>query len=195
MTQIEQILAEIRRQLLPTVRDKSYDDFEEGYDNALLNLLTYIDRLSKEPASEDLEKAANNLSVIYSGEGCVDPKREKFAFYIGFKNGAKWQKEQFKKNEYFPTVIPEIEQKIGYDRGVASMHQQYLKDSISGYIARSKIGELIFFSVVPSRNEDDWIVFGGACISVSLGFSKMYPEVTWESEPIRAKLIITRDND
>jgi len=46
----------------------------------------------EEHVSEDLEGAAEHLSKIYAGEGSIDPKREGFAFYIGFKNGAKWQK-------------------------------------------------------------------------------------------------------
>ena len=60
-------------------------------------LLTEFAEKLKEPASEDLEQAANDLSMIYAGEGCVNPKREKFAFYIGFKNGAQWQLNKIKK--------------------------------------------------------------------------------------------------
>lgn len=65
----------------------------------------YLTKHSQEPASEDLEQAANDLTKIYAGEGCVDPKREGFAFHVGFKNGAKWQKEQMMKGAVSGTIF------------------------------------------------------------------------------------------
>ena len=80
-----------------------YPEHEGAY-NILCNLDAYIDSLQEEPVSEGLEKASEHLSTIYAGEGSVDPKREGFAFYIGFKNGAQWQKEQIMKDAIDTTI-------------------------------------------------------------------------------------------
>lgn len=117
MAQIEQILNEIekRRSELKGVLNSHYSVETESRLSELERTSTVITSLlhnKQEPASEDLEEAANNLSKIYAGEGCVDPKREGFAFYVGFKNGAKWQKEQLIKGAVEGVVIkPDYEAK------------------------------------------------------------------------------------
>ena len=60
--------------------------------------IKWVKEAQEESVSEDLEEAAERLSTIYAGEGSVDPKRESFAFYIGFKNGAKQQKDKMIQN-------------------------------------------------------------------------------------------------
>lgn len=89
--------------LIPEGEKVLQDDFTKDDANNLVkyteleSLLRFIDSLPEEH-NEDLEEAANDLTKIYAGEGCVDPKREGFAFYVGFKNGAKWQKQQMMKD-------------------------------------------------------------------------------------------------
>lgn len=75
--------------------------------------------------------------------------------------------------------------------------EEMKKNAIEGYIVRTKIGELKFFSVIPARYEDedlgiaDWLVFG-ACISCSFGFSKLFPTLLWENKPLKVKLTINK---
>lgn len=123
------------------------------------------DYCKEEPASEALEDAAYNFVMDNFG----NPKEPLYKFdQRCFKAGAQWQKKQMMKN------------------------------AIDGYIVRTKIGELKFFSVMPARYEDenlgiaDWLVYG-ACISCSFGFSKLFPMLLWENEPLKVKLIITKE--
>lgn len=117
MAQIEQILNEIekRRSELRDVLGRHHSVETESRLSELERTSTIITSLlqnEQEPASEDLEEAANDLSMIYAGEGCVDPKRERFAFYVGFKNGAQWQKERVVKSAIEGVVIkPDYEAK------------------------------------------------------------------------------------
>ena len=97
--------------------------YNEGYIDGKYNR----DRQFKEPVSEELEEAAERLSTIYAGEGSVDPKREGFAFYVGFKNGANWQKEQDKQ-------WLAKEHKHIFAKGRESMKQQMMKGAVDGLV-------------------------------------------------------------
>jgi hypothetical protein len=46
---LDKLVAEIERRLLPTVRDKHYDEWEEGGNNALINILSFYNSMQEEP--------------------------------------------------------------------------------------------------------------------------------------------------
>jgi hypothetical protein len=83
------LVAEIRKRLLPVIRDKHYDEWEEGQDSERIAILDIIDTLEvedvqEEPVSEELEEAAND----YAHDLVHDDVFENFIA------GAKWQKKQ-----------------------------------------------------------------------------------------------------
>lgn len=58
------LVAEIRKRLLPVIRDKHYDEWEEGQDSERIAILAIIDTLEvkdadEEPTNNDLEKEIN----------------------------------------------------------------------------------------------------------------------------------------
>lgn len=63
-----------------------------------------------------------------------------------------------------------------------------------GYVVRNKDGELVFFSRKPERDEESgcWLVYGGACITMDMGFENSFPDQTWESEPTQVELIMRK---
>lgn len=63
------LVAEIRKRLLPVIRDKHYDEWEEGQDSERIAILDIIDTLEvKEWSEEDsLMKENNNLSKRNGG--------------------------------------------------------------------------------------------------------------------------------
>ena len=68
--------------------------------------------------------------------------------------------------------------------------------SIKGYIAKSKYGEIGFFSVMPEREEEfgEWVVYG-ACIQMSLGWKfndTEFKNLRWEDEPVPYELILKK---
>lgn len=64
---LEKVKAEIKRRLLPTIRDRRYDEWEEGGNNALINILSFIDSLEEEPKP----KFRKGEKVIYLNEEYV----------------------------------------------------------------------------------------------------------------------------
>jgi len=67
----------------------------------------------------------------------------------------------------------------------------------TGFVARDKDGKLwFFFKYEPKREEkswfwgrkgDKWILTGGWKIPIA---EKYFPEVTWESEPLRVSIMV-----
>ena len=55
------IVAEIRKRLLPTIRDKHYDEWEEGQDSERRAILSIIDTLEVKEIQE--EPTSNELKI------------------------------------------------------------------------------------------------------------------------------------
>lgn len=54
------LVAEIRKRLLPTIRDKHYDEWEEGQDSERIAILDIIDTLEvKEVTMSEIKKNSN----------------------------------------------------------------------------------------------------------------------------------------
>ena len=115
------LVAEIERRI------KSLHQVNSPREQAVLyeceDILSFVNTLEvkevNEPVSDDLEEVAEYLSKIYAEEGSVDTKREGFAFYIGFKNGAKWQKEQMIAKAFDAKVLENYDGKcIEYDETI-----------------------------------------------------------------------------
>jgi len=62
------LVAEIRKRLLPVIRDKHYDEYEEGQDSERIAILSIIDTLDVKEV--DLEKELETLdSLLYDLDG------------------------------------------------------------------------------------------------------------------------------
>jgi len=79
MNKIEKIRAEIER-LKAELKDGNYylDNNEQaiGYELSLGDLLSFLDALSEEPVSEDLEKASRNVYESWMGGTIDDVRRD-----------------------------------------------------------------------------------------------------------------------
>lgn len=104
---LDKLVAEIERRLLPTVRDKHYDEWEEGGNNALINILSFYNSMQEEPASEDfkiaLEKKVREAQdwTYIEEEGGSCPLNEEFgaADLEEFAEwGASWMRDQMMKD-------------------------------------------------------------------------------------------------
>lgn len=65
-----------------------------------LSILSFIDSLQEEPASEELQEAIDQSFIYHENRGDdfrIDEQIET-AYRYGFESGAKWQEEQFEKN-------------------------------------------------------------------------------------------------
>lgn len=130
-------------------------------------LLSFINTLEvKEPASEDLEQAAESavLSVFTGYADTNTPFRaEKIAMVSKiFKAGIEWQKEQM------------------------------MKDAIEGWVARDECGDIAIFSDKPYRDLGlgMWTPARHAFLFPR---KDEYPDVTWNSEPQKVKVIIIKE--
>lgn len=70
------------------------------------------------------------------------------------------------------------------------------KVTISRWVARDGDGELNLFTSPPSREEEE--VFEGVWIRAWSGYTRLklpnyFPSVTWESEPVKVKIEISKD--
>lgn len=103
MTDKEKIIAEIRKRLLPTVHERSYDEWERGGNNALINILNFIYSLPEDPVSKDLDEAGRKwllpqLDTSYKDYG--ETKMMELTHFDGYamldaiEFGAKWMAEQ-----------------------------------------------------------------------------------------------------
>ena len=96
MDKIERVRHEIERRIAlysgwsnETVHPTRIDEDKQ--------LLSFLDTLSEEPVSEDLEEAARQYGYTYNADwpGQVPAARD------GFIAGAKWQKEQMMNELFF----------------------------------------------------------------------------------------------
>lgn len=130
--------------------------YDEGKFDALSVVDALLDSLQEEPVSEDLEEAAHKFVMDNFG----NPKEPLYKFdQRCFKEGAKWQAEQFEKerlkhcdeltpeqaqiesdfvtqhlkeNNCTPTFIDAIKY------GMRLQKEQMMKDAIEAYIRRNK---------------------------------------------------------
>ena len=86
MTDREKILAEIERLMKENVEHSDGSPFYGGRSSAFGVVYSFINSLSEEPVSEDLEKAA-----VEAFKNIVDSDKNNFLEV--FKAGAEWQKE------------------------------------------------------------------------------------------------------
>lgn len=61
------IVAEIRKRLLPTIRDKHYDEWEEGQDSERIAILEIIDTLEVKESDETAEAFARIIRTNLTG--------------------------------------------------------------------------------------------------------------------------------
>ena len=66
------------------------------------------------------------------------------------------------------------------------MNEEY---KIKGWVARDSDGSLTLWKVKPHRWKDDFWICGEEFFSLSL---QIFPELTWESEPIEVELTIKK---
>ncbi len=57
------LVAEIRKRLLPVIRDKRYDEWEEGQDSERRAILSIIDTLEVKEVDLELENENNNPKI------------------------------------------------------------------------------------------------------------------------------------
>lgn len=91
-------------------------------------ILPYIDSLQEEPVSEDLEAEIHNKIMMLHTAPCYDELAD-FARHF-----ASWQKKI--DNRYANLGLVEqirLQQKC-YEKGMADMKQQIMKDAIEGYV-------------------------------------------------------------
>lgn len=141
--------------LIPEGEKVLKDDFTKedannlGKYTELESLLKFIDSLPEEPASEDLEEAADKYALrdsqAYKGVHCtyVDDK-------IAFKVGAKWQKQKdledlFKSDMTMPNkfyekgkadAMKEMKETLQteYEKGRFDMREEMMKDAVEGQV-------------------------------------------------------------
>lgn len=87
----DKLKVEIRKHLIPTVHDRSYDEWEDGKDSGLRTALDIIDSLQQEQPEVDLEEEIDRFlkseeSTTYENAGSYkvavkDPKKIARHFY------------------------------------------------------------------------------------------------------------------
>lgn len=60
------------------------------------------------------------------------------------------------------------------------------------YIARVKNDELYLFNELPSRGNECWWAPSGVDGTYLRLNKSLYPEVTWDSEPLRAEIVLVK---
>lgn len=81
------IVAEIRKRLLPVIRDKHYDEWEEGQDSERKAILAIIDTL--EVKEVDLEKEFDKCCENYTFDDEWDVYIARRFFKLGFQKAQK----------------------------------------------------------------------------------------------------------
>lgn len=110
MTDKELIKQEIERKQKDIAGAYESEDTEHGYKQCCKEILKFIDSLQEEPASEDLEEAANkwnsraNFSPYFMKLGSNGKPngvgRIRTTHADSFKAGAEWQKQQMMKDAF-----------------------------------------------------------------------------------------------
>lgn len=163
MNKVELIKAEIER--------RYKDNKADGYTlvcEELDDLLSFIDSLEEEPASDDLEKAAEEYveKIRDLGNSTACPQFNCHDAERLFIHGGKWQKQQMMKNCA-----------VGY------------------VIARNKncLHPLRIYDNIPKRYacDDGREFWMGNDIRLP---DTLFPEITWEDEPKEVKLIIIMED-
>lgn len=63
----DDLVAEIRKRLLPVIRDKHYDEWEEGQDSERIAILDIIDAIEvKEAVDAEIVEVEDNNNSIYT---------------------------------------------------------------------------------------------------------------------------------
>ena len=97
------VVAEIRKRLLPVIRDKHYDEWEEGQDSERITILGILDTLEvreveEEDVNNDLEDYAKKESESFAEReyeiDYIDRNALAKGYYWGVKAGAQWQKQK-----------------------------------------------------------------------------------------------------
>lgn len=81
----DNIIAEIRKRLLPVIRDKHYDEWEEGQDSERIAILDIINSL--EVKEVDLEKEIKRFTMskeLYEADSVIKAVAKHF-FELGLK--------------------------------------------------------------------------------------------------------------
>jgi hypothetical protein len=81
------LVAEIRKRLLPVIRDKHYDEWEEGQDSERKAILAIIDTL--ETKEVDLEKEFDKCCENYTFDDEWDVYIARRFFKLGFQKAQK----------------------------------------------------------------------------------------------------------
>ncbi len=81
------VVAEIRKRLLPVIRDKHYDEWEEGQDSERKAILAIIDTL--ETKEVDLEKEFDKCCENYTFDDEWDVYIARRFFKLGFQKAQK----------------------------------------------------------------------------------------------------------
>jgi len=97
------LMAEIRKRLLPVIRDKHYDEWEEGQDSERITILGILDTIEvreveEEDVNNDLEDYAKKESESFAEReyeiDYIDRNALAKGYYWGVKAGAQWQKQK-----------------------------------------------------------------------------------------------------
>lgn len=132
-------------------------------------LLTEFAEKLKEPASEDLEKTS-----------------EEYAY-------TNWESDDYHEgaSEGKPFDAIGHTQKCFID-GAQWQREQMMKDAIEGYVARDECGDIAIFSNKPHRDLGlgMWTPARNAFLFPR---KDEYPDVTWDSEPQKVKVIIIKE--
>ena len=142
-------------------------------------LLSFINTLEvKEPASEDLSDLIDKLSKRYPEVSFAKLSRIVVA-------ATKWQKSQDQQ-----TI--ELAEEHAMLAGMTQERERMVKDAIEGWVARDECGDIAIFSDKPHRD-----LGLGMWISARHAFlfprKDEYPDVTWNSEPQKVKVIIIKE--
>lgn len=61
---------------------------------------------------------------------------------------------------------------------------------IRGWVARDENGDLFMYSTKPFRDKTTELWFGG--LTMMTPSNDLFPDITWDDEPIKVELIIKR---
>lgn len=128
----------------------------------------------KEPVSNDLSDLIDKLSKRYPEVSFAKLARIVVA-------ATKWQKSQIELAEDHAMLA-----------GMMQERERMMKDAVDGWVARDKDGDIAIFREVPTKDEE--IGMWKPCKSAYIFPNKdEYPDVTWDSEPQKVKVIIIKE--
>ena len=132
----------------------------------------------KEPVSKDLSDLIDKLSKRYI--------EVSFAKLVRIVVAAtKWQKSQDQH-----TI--ELAEEHALLAGMMQERERMMKDAVDGWVARDKDGDIAIFREAPTKDAE--IGMWKPCKSAYIFPSKdEYPDVTWDSEPQKVKVIIIKE--